>query len=111
MKGLYLIRSMTFIKTRSFLLGLLFASITVPVLAQEATQGKKPAASSVVAQQTEPSQPADAKKTDRASSYYHFGLAHMYEEMMAMYGRSEFATKAIEEYRLAIESDPSSEFL
>src|SRR5882762_4569036 len=35
----------------------------------------------------------------------------MYEEMMAMYGRSEFATKAIEEYRLAIESDPSSEFL
>jgi tetratricopeptide (TPR) repeat protein len=35
----------------------------------------------------------------------------MYEEMMAMYGRSEYATKAIEEYRLAIENDPSSEFL
>jgi len=28
-----------------------------------------------------------------------------------MYGRSEYATKAIEEYRLAIENDPSSEFL
>ena len=26
----------------------------------------------------------------------------MYEEMMAMYGRSEYATKAIDEYRLAI---------
>ena len=35
----------------------------------------------------------------------------MYEEMMAMYGRSEYATKAIEEYRLAIENDPSSEYL
>ena len=28
-----------------------------------------------------------------------------------MYGRNEYATKAIEEYRLAIENDPSSEFL
>ena len=35
----------------------------------------------------------------------------MYEEMMAIYGRSEYATKAIEEYRLAIAADPSSEFL
>jgi tetratricopeptide (TPR) repeat protein len=35
----------------------------------------------------------------------------MYEEMMAMYGRSEYATKAIDEYRLAIAADPSSEFL
>src|SRR5262249_42479849 len=52
-----------------------------------------------------------AKKPDRAAAYYHYGLAHMYEEMVAMYGRSEYATKAIEEYRLAIEADPSSEFL
>jgi tetratricopeptide (TPR) repeat protein len=35
----------------------------------------------------------------------------MYEEMMSMYGRSEYATKAIEEYRLAIDNDPSSDFL
>ncbi|HKE33490.1 MAG TPA: hypothetical protein VKD65_17280, partial [Candidatus Angelobacter sp.] len=51
------------------------------------------------------------KKPDRAAAYYHYGLAHMYEEMAAMYGRSEFANKAIEEYRLAIENDPSSEYL
>ncbi len=51
------------------------------------------------------------KKVDRAAAYYHYALAHMYEEMVAMYGRSEYATKAIEEYRLAIENDPSSEFL
>ena len=35
----------------------------------------------------------------------------MYEEQVAVYGRSELATKAMEEYRLAIEADPSSEFL
>jgi len=29
----------------------------------------------------------------------------MYEEQVAVYGRSELATKAIEEYRLAIEAD------
>src|SRR5262249_47343542 len=53
----------------------------------------------------------EGPKIDHAASYYHFGLAHMYEEMMAMYGRSEYANKAIEEYRLAIAADPSSEYL
>lgn len=57
------------------------------------------------------SAPSETKPPDHAASYYHFALAHMYEEMMAMYGRSEYATKAIEEYRLAIAADPSSEFL
>lgn len=35
----------------------------------------------------------------------------MYEEMVTAYGRSDLAIKATEEYRLAIEADPSSEFL
>lgn len=35
----------------------------------------------------------------------------MYEELVAMYGRAEYANKAIQEYRLAIEDDPSSEYL
>ena len=51
------------------------------------------------------------KEPDRAAAYYHFSLAHMYEEQVATYGRSELANKAIEEYRLAIEADPSSEYL
>jgi tetratricopeptide (TPR) repeat protein len=50
-------------------------------------------------------------KVDRAAAYYHYALAHMYEEQITMYGRSDLANKAMEEYRLAIESDPSSEFL
>src|SRR5215467_9301895 len=53
----------------------------------------------------------EAKKPDHAAAYYHFAMAHMYEEMMAMYGRAEYANKAIEEYRLAIAADPSSEYL
>jgi tetratricopeptide (TPR) repeat protein len=57
------------------------------------------------------SKPASPRKVDRAAAYYHYALAHMYEEQVTMYGRSESASKAIEEYRLAIEADPSSEFL
>jgi len=57
-------------------------------------------------------QPAAKSKTpDRAAAYYHFALAHMYEEQVATYGRSELANKAIEEYRLAIDADPTSAFL
>jgi tetratricopeptide (TPR) repeat protein len=78
--------------------------------------------------QTSPSSPADSKpadskgaqsnlaqgsprKVDRAAAYYHYTLAHMYEEQITIYGRSELASKAMDEYRLAIEADPSSEFL
>ena len=42
---------------------------------------------------------ATTKTPDRAAAYYHFTLAHMYEEQVATYGRSELANKAIEEYR------------
>ncbi|HEX8927032.1 MAG TPA: tetratricopeptide repeat protein [Terriglobales bacterium] len=48
---------------------------------------------------------------NRANAYYHFQLGHMYEEMVAMTGRVEFANQAIEEYRKALESDPSSPYL
>jgi tetratricopeptide (TPR) repeat protein len=51
------------------------------------------------------------KTPDRAAAYYHFALAHMYEEQVATYGRSELANKAIEEYRAAIDADPSSAYL
>ena len=54
---------------------------------------------------------ASPKKGDRADAYYHFMVAHMYEEQVALYGRSDLANKAIEEYRLAIEEDPTSEYL
>ena len=56
--------------------------------------------------------PASApRKLDKAAAYYHYTLAHMYEEQVAVYGRSELANKAIEEYRQAIDADPTSEYL
>ena len=60
-----------------------------------------------------PSKPAQVspRKVDHAAAYYHYTLAHLYEEQVTAYGRSELANKAMEEYRLAIEADPSSEFL
>jgi tetratricopeptide (TPR) repeat protein len=74
---------------------------------------------SVLLAQDKPAKPSDSapaaaatrKPPDRAAAYYHFALAHMYEEQVASYGRSELANKAIEEYRLAIEADPTSEYL
>ena len=54
---------------------------------------------------------AKTKSPDRAAAYYHFALAHMYEEQVATYGRSEMANKAIEEYRAAIDADPTSAYL
>jgi tetratricopeptide (TPR) repeat protein len=55
--------------------------------------------------------PSSPHKVDKSAAYYHYALAHMYEEMVTAYGRSDLAVKATEEYRLAIEADPSSEFL
>jgi tetratricopeptide (TPR) repeat protein len=63
------------------------------------------------AQSAKPASPSAPRKVDRAAAYFHYSLAHVYEEQVAAYGRSELATKAIEEYRLAIEADPTSEYL
>ena len=116
---------MTLMQKRSFSFGtLLLASISL--IAQQPAQPKAPApapatknapAQAAPQKNAQPAAekknavPATEKKPDQAAAYYHYGLAHMYEEMTAMYGRSEFANKAIEEYRLAIENDPSSEYL
>jgi len=51
---------------------------------------------------------SQGQTTDRASAYYHYGLAHMYEDMAVSAGRPDYATQAIEEYKLAMDADPSS---
>lgn len=89
-------------KLRYFLPGLLLACL--PLFAQKSTDQPRPADKITGAVPVE-------KKVDRAAAYYHYSLAHMYEEMLAMTSRTEYATKAIEEYRLAIENDPDSQFL
>lgn len=84
----------------SFYRGLIVLLLPVAALAQKpATQP------SVSAQQ------AQAPKVDKAAAYYHYALAHIYEEQMMIYGRSDLATKAIEEFRAAVDADPNSEYL
>ena len=61
--------------------------------------------------QTEPSPQTASRKVDRAAAYYHYAMAHIYEELVAVYGRSDLANKAIEEYRQAIDADPGSSYL
>src|ERR1700734_239661 len=48
---------------------------------------------------------------DRASSYYHYGLARLYEDMAVNAGRSDYAAQAVEQYKLALDADPNSRLL
>jgi tetratricopeptide (TPR) repeat protein len=75
-------------------------------------------ASAAVAQNKQPATPpaastqnTDTQGANRAQAYYHYMLAHEYEEMATTYGRSEYATRAVEEYKLALNADPTSKFL
>jgi tetratricopeptide (TPR) repeat protein len=54
---------------------------------------------------------ADAGTPDKAGAYYHYMMAHEYEEMATTFGRSEYASRAIEEYKMALNDDPSSKYL
>src|SRR5580704_17522932 len=54
---------------------------------------------------------APSATPDRASAYYHYGLAHLYEDMAVNAGRSDYATQAVEQYKLALDADPDSRLL
>ena len=67
-------------------------------------------ASSAVGQQTPapaspdasaaPATSAPAQAPDKAAAYYHYSMAHIYEEQVTAYGNTKAASKAIDEYRL-----------
>ena len=52
-----------------------------------------------------------AANDDHGNAYYHYMLAHEYEEMATTFGRSEYASRAIEEYKMALNADPDSKYL
>jgi tetratricopeptide (TPR) repeat protein len=94
-----------FMRLRPGLLAVLLSAAVPAAIAQTAAPAN---------QNPAPNQPASnqpAPTPDRAASYYHYSLAHNYEELATLYGRSEYVTRAIEEYKLAIASDPTSEYL
>jgi hypothetical protein len=85
----------------------LLASLAAVAQAAPATKSEAPGPAKLP-KQTPPQQP---KKLDRAAAYYHYSLAHRFEHLAAIYGSSDYANKAIREYQLAIENDPSSDYL
>ncbi len=80
---------------------MILLAVPSSALAQSKTQ---------VAANTSPN-PAPAQETARGTAYYHLGLAHTYEDMAANTGRQDYATRAVEEYKLALNADPTSPFL
>ena len=95
---------------RLCLMILVAAAMGQTSMGQTSTGQTSPSSSDSSQPDAKPAQSAP-HKVDKAAAYYHYTLAHMYEEMVTAYGRSDLAVKAAEEYRLAIEADPSSEFL
>jgi tetratricopeptide (TPR) repeat protein len=51
---------------------------------------------------------ASGEKTDHASAYYHYALAHIYAELAGEPGGREYIDKALENYKEALKADPSS---
>ena len=92
---------------------LLSASVAV---AQKPAAAPGPTPAEIPAQTPAPGStpsPAPASSSpdhelDRSAAYYHYGLAHMYEDMAVNAGRADYATQAIEEYKLALNADPAS---
>lgn len=84
-------------------LALAVATLAAPAANAQPAVQKLPAETAAAATSTQ--------GTNRADAYYHYMLAHEYEEMANTYGRPEYATRAIEEYKMALNDDPDSKYL
>ena len=58
-----------------------------------------------------PAPPVSAAADAKAKAYYHFTLAHLYEELAQLYRRGEYQRQAIDEYKEALKYDPNSAIL
>jgi tetratricopeptide (TPR) repeat protein len=116
------------LKTASLTLWLSIVAASLPLLsAVHARSQNTPAAPAppnpaqaapAIPAQTPPAAPAPAKAaaspeaatppTDRASAYFHLALAGTYEEQAMETGRPELITRAIDEYKYALNADPHS---
>jgi tetratricopeptide (TPR) repeat protein len=82
--------------------------------AQGIAQASRPDAQPAPPPASQTSQKPDTASSampDQAGAYYHYMMAHEYEEMATTFGRSEYANRAIEEYKMALNDDPASKYL
>jgi tetratricopeptide (TPR) repeat protein len=91
--------------TKTIFYATLFLGCALVLPAGTATAQSSPAPSAAT---TQPDHGA-ATAPDHAQSYYHFGLAKIYEDQAVANGRQDLATQAIEQYKLALQADPNSE--
>jgi tetratricopeptide (TPR) repeat protein len=101
--------------TRLLLIATLSLSCAAMAQTHPGPSAKKPAVMTKSAPAQVGQNSADKAKAaatpGAGSAYYHYMMAHYYEQMSATYGRPEYATKAIEEYNKAMSLDPGSKFL
>jgi tetratricopeptide (TPR) repeat protein len=85
--------------------------LAAPILVNASPKGGQnasPSATNAAKLPQETKQPSSPK----ASAYYHFAVGHLYEDLAGTNGnRSDYANKAIDNYRLAMKEDPSAAFL
>lgn len=105
-------------RTFSLVIALAISCAAGPVFAQQAPTivGQprigQPDTSAKPAKTAPTDQPVLASQApNRAAAYYHFALAHIYEDLAANYGQPDYATNAIEQYKMALDADPDSEYL
>ena len=111
--------------TSRFLIVALAASLTCSAApfasGQSAAPADKAAPQKTAPQMTVPQAPAPptpaasasqasgtVSDADRATAYYHAALADSYEDMATNFGRQDYVTRAVEEYKLALNADPNS---
>ena len=59
-----------------------------------------------------PQQAEEASATpDRATAYYHYALAHLYEQLAVEHMNREYLQRSVDEYQKAIEADPNADAL
>ncbi|HTW48553.1 MAG TPA: tetratricopeptide repeat protein [Acidobacteriaceae bacterium] len=85
--------------------------LTAGAFAQTAKPSSQQPAPAPASQSDHKADAAAPGTPDQAGAYYHYMMAHEYEEMATTFGRSEYANRAIEEYKMALNDDPSSKYL
>jgi tetratricopeptide (TPR) repeat protein len=97
---------MTFLQRASFVFFTAVLSSSI-LMAQAKSAPVTPAAAATA----EVAPAVAAAPADHASSYYHYGLAKLYENEAVQSGRQDMATQAIEQYKMALSADPDSRIL
>lgn len=89
-----------------------FRSISSAMALAAVTLVQAPAQKKEAAPQASlPTQVVQPSTLGNSAAYYHYGLAHIYEDLATTQGRSDYATQAIEQYKLALNADPTSAYL